>query len=71
MEGKQLYRSRTNRQIAGVCAGLAEYFNVDPVIVRVLFVVTALTGGPGLLAYIVLAMVMPEEGKEKAKHVDV
>lgn len=58
---KRLYRSRTNKQIAGVAGGLAEYFNVDPTLVRILFVLFALAGGPGLLLYIVLWLVMPEE----------
>ena len=57
---KRLYRSRTERQLAGVCGGLAEYFGVDPTIVRVLFIAFALLGGPGLLLYIILALVIPE-----------
>lgn len=61
METKRLFRSRTNRSIAGVCGGLGEYFNVDPTLVRLLFVVFALAGGPGLLAYIILWLIMPEE----------
>jgi phage shock protein C len=60
-EGKRLYRSTTDRMVAGVCTGLAEYFNVDPTLVRLLFVIFALAGGPGLLAYIVLWLVVPEE----------
>lgn len=58
---KKLYRSRTQRNIAGVCGGLAEYFNIDVTLVRILFVVLTLTGGPGLLAYIILWLIMPEE----------
>ncbi|MDX2161496.1 MAG: PspC domain-containing protein [bacterium] len=57
---KRLARSRTDRQIAGVAGGLAVYFNTDPTIIRILFVVLALVGGPGLLLYIILALVMPE-----------
>ena len=57
---KRLYRSRTDRQLAGVCRGLGEYFGVDPTIVRLIFVVLALAGGPGLLLYIILALVIPE-----------
>jgi phage shock protein C len=53
-------RSRTNRRLAGVCGGIAEYFNVDPTLVRVGFVLgTLFTGGTGFLAYIVLWIVMP------------
>ncbi len=61
METKRLYRSRTERQLAGVCGGLAEYFGVDPTIVRILFVILALAGGPGLIFYIILALIIPEE----------
>ena len=59
---KRLYRSRTERMVAGVCGGLAEYFDIDPTIVRLVFVLLALAGGPGLLIYIVMAIVVPEEG---------
>lgn len=59
---KRLYRSRTDRKLAGVCAGLADYFGVDPTIVRILFVLLALAGGPGLIFYIILALIIPEEG---------
>ncbi len=73
MEGKKLYRSKSNRNLAGVCGGLGEYFNVDPVLVRIIFVLTTFAGGPGLIAYILLALIMPEEGssKEKNKYVEV
>ena len=59
---KKLYRSRDDRMIAGVCGGLAEYFSVDPVIVRVIAVLLLFPGGaPGLLPYIVLWIVVPEK----------
>lgn len=57
---KRLFRSRSERMVAGVCGGLAEYFNIDPTIVRVLFVAMSLLGGPGLILYIILAIVVPE-----------
>jgi phage shock protein C len=57
---KKLYRSRSDRMLAGVCGGLAEYFGVDPTIVRILFVLFALAGGPGLILYIILMLVIPE-----------
>ena len=57
---KRLTRSNKDKKIAGVCAGIAEYFNVDPTVVRLLFVVAALLGGPGLLLYIILWIIMPE-----------
>jgi phage shock protein C len=59
-EPRRLYRSRSNRQLAGVCGGLADYFNIDATLVRVLFVVLAVLGGSGLLAYILFWIVVPE-----------
>ncbi|MBN1451033.1 MAG: PspC domain-containing protein [Anaerolineales bacterium] len=58
---KQLTRSNTNRMIAGVCAGLGEYLNIDPTVVRLLFVLGFFLTGPGILiAYLVMAVVVPE-----------
>ncbi len=57
---KRLYRSTSDKKLGGVCAGLAEYFNVDPTLVRAAFLLFALAGGPGLFVYIVLYFVMPE-----------
>lgn len=57
---KQLYRSESNKMLAGVCGGIAEYFNADPTLVRIGAVVLVLiTGGAGILAYIVAAIVIP------------
>lgn len=56
----RLMRSRTDRRIAGVCGGLAEYFGVDPMIIRAVFVIMAFIPGPSVLPYIVLWIVMPE-----------
>jgi phage shock protein C len=58
---KRLQRSRTEKMIAGVCGGLAEYFDVDPTVVRILWVIITLLGGAGLLLYIILWVVMPLE----------
>lgn len=58
---KRLYRSRKNRVIAGVAAGIADYFDIDPIIVRLLFVILAFGQGSGLLAYIIGWIVIPEE----------
>ncbi|MGB9634127.1 MAG: PspC domain-containing protein [Chloroflexaceae bacterium] len=55
----RLRRSATESMVAGVCGGLAEYFNIDPVIVRLIFVVVTLTSGLGLPAYLILWVVMP------------
>ena len=60
MASQKLYRSRSDRMIAGVAGGLAEYLNIDPTIVRLLFVVAALMGGPGALVYIILWIITPE-----------
>lgn len=61
-ETKKLYRSRTNRMIAGVCAGLADFFGIDPTVVRIVFVAGALLGfGSFVLIYLVLFIVVPEE----------
>lgn len=59
-QSKKLYRSKTNRVIAGVAGGLGEYFSIDPVIFRVLFVALAFAGGSGLLLYIIGMLVIPE-----------
>jgi phage shock protein C len=57
----RLYRSRRNRVFAGVAGGLGEYFDIDPVFVRVIFVVATLAGASGILAYIILWIVVPKE----------
>jgi len=61
---KKLYRSRTDRMIWGVCGGLAKYFDMDPVIVRVIAVVSIFVTGLGILAYIIMAIVVPLEDSE-------
>lgn len=58
---KRLYRSRENRMIGGVCSGLGEYLTLDPTLVRLLFILFALTGGSGILAYLIMLLVIPEE----------
>ena len=57
---KRLYKSETDKVIFGVCGGIAEYFETDPVIIRLLVVVFALTGGAGILFYILAAIIMRE-----------
>ena len=59
---KQLTRSLTNRMIAGVCAGLGEYLNIDPTVVRLMFVLGFFLAGPAIfLVYLIMAIVTPEE----------
>lgn len=60
---KRLYRSTTDKKIFGVCGGLAEYFNIDPVIIRVIWAVLALCYGTGLLLYLIMAFVVPVQGR--------
>ena len=57
---RRLVRVREGRMLAGVCTGIARYFNVDPAIVRVIFAVLAFAGGSGFLIYLVAWIVMPE-----------
>ena len=57
----RLHKSHTNKQVAGVCGGIAEYLHVDPSIVRLVTVVLMFGWGSGLLAYIICALVLPEE----------
>ncbi len=58
---KKLYRSEKDKMIGGVCGGLAEYFEVDATLVRLLFVVATIFGGVGLLPYVILWVVIPTE----------
>jgi phage shock protein C len=60
-EYRKLYRSRSERMIGGVCGGIGEYFGIDPTLVRLLFVVATLFGGPaGPVAYLIFLIVVPE-----------
>ena len=58
---KRVYRSRLDRMVGGVCGGLGEYFEVDPTLIRLLFVLGTLAGGPGVIAYLILLVVVPLE----------
>ena len=60
-EIKRLYRSHDERMLGGVCGGLAEYLHTDPTLIRVLFVLFALAGGPGIIAYLILWIIVPLE----------
>ncbi len=64
---KQLFRSRTNYVIFGVCGGLGDYFGVDPIILRVLLVFLVLWAGSGVLLYLVLAFLIPRSPIETKK----
>lgn len=70
MENKRLYRSRTDRMIGGVCGGLADFFNIDPTIVRLIFVLLLLTGSAGFWIYIIMLIVVPEEPRGSSEVID-
>ena len=59
MSDKRLYRSRIQRMLCGVCGGIGEYFNIDPTVIRLVFVLFGCTGG-GILAYIIAAIIIPD-----------
>ncbi|MBE9473398.1 MAG: PspC domain-containing protein [Chloroflexi bacterium] len=60
-EKKRLYRSRSDRWLAGVCGGIGDYFDTDPTVIRVIFVLAALIMGGGLLIYLILWLIIPLE----------
>lgn len=66
---KKLTRSNDDVMVAGVAAGLAEYLNIDPVLVRLLFVLTTVFGGHGFWIYLVLWLIMPQESVSEKIHV--
>nr|WP_318000715.1 PspC domain-containing protein [uncultured Faecalibacillus sp.] len=61
---KRLYRSKKDKMLAGICGGLAEYFDVDPSLVRLATVLLCLYAGTGLLVYIIAAIIIPEASVE-------
>ena len=61
---KKLYKSNTNKMLEGVCGGIAEYFGIDPTIVRLAWVVFCALGGSGILAYIIAAIIIPSTPQE-------
>jgi phage shock protein C len=56
---RRLYRSKTNRMISGVCSGIADYFNIDAVIVRIIWLFLSFFGGMGIIAYIICLIMIP------------
>ena len=63
MNVKRLYRSDSNRMLCGVCAGIAEYFNLDPTLIRLAWALFCVLGGSGVLAYILAAIIIPPESR--------
>ena len=58
---KRLYKSSTDKKVCGVCGGIANYFDVDPTVIRLIWVIFTLVGGSGLIAYIIAAIIVPDE----------
>ncbi|MCA9917466.1 MAG: PspC domain-containing protein [Anaerolineales bacterium] len=67
MSNKRLVRNTHDEMLGGVCSGIANYLNVDPVIVRLVFVLLALGGGHGVIAYVILWLLMPTDEEPVAK----
>lgn len=63
MDVKRLCKSEKNKIFCGVCGGIAEYLNIDPSVVRVLWVLFACLGGSGILAYLIIAVILPDVNK--------
>ena len=63
MNGKRLYRSESSRMLCGVCACIAEYFNLDPTLIRLAWALFCILGGSGVLAYILAAIIIPPESR--------
>ncbi|MGI6181564.1 MAG: PspC domain-containing protein [Agathobaculum sp.] len=61
MKGKKLYRSESNRMLCGVCAGIAEYFDIDPTLVRLGWVLLSFLGFSGIIAYVIAAIIIPTQ----------
>jgi phage shock protein PspC (stress-responsive transcriptional regulator) len=66
---KRLYRSKTNRVVAGVCGGIGEYLDIDPILVRIAWILFCFMGGAGILAYFISMVIIPENPQEKAPEV--
>ncbi len=58
---KRLYKSDKDKKVCGVCGGIANYFDADPTVIRLAWVIFTLAGGSGLIAYIIAAIIMPED----------
>ncbi|MBR9976526.1 MAG: PspC domain-containing protein [Bacteroidetes bacterium] len=67
---KRLYRNTSRKMIGGVCSGIADYFSIDPVLVRLLFIILVLHNGIGILAYVILWIVVPQQRASTATYSD-
>lgn len=68
LKGRTLRRSKNDRFVAGVCGGLGEYFEIDPLIFRLIFVLLTIFAGSGIIIYIIFWILMPEEGEKRAEN---
>ena len=68
---KKLYKDRQNEKICSVCAGIAKYFSIDPTLVRLGWVAFCILGGSGVLAYIICALVIPDDPNKPNDIIDV
>jgi phage shock protein C len=68
---KKLYRSKSDRVIFGICGGLGEYFEVDSLILRILFILLTFTGGSGIVIYLILAVIIPNSEGKKVKSKEI
>lgn len=59
MKNKRLYKIEHGKKLCGVCGGIAEYFDIDPTLIRLLWILFTACGGAGILAYIIVAIIMP------------
>ena len=59
--GKRLHKSESDKKLCGVCGGIAEYFDIDPTLVRLAWIIFCLAGGSGVLGSLIAALVMPED----------
>ena len=63
MNNKKLYRSMADKKLCGVCGGLGEYFDIDPTVIRLLWVIFTFMGGAGFFAYIICAIIVPQQNQ--------
>ena len=68
-KGKRLVRSKKDRYLAGVCGGLGEYFDIDPLVFRLLFIILTIFAGSGIIIYIIFWILMPEENENRSNYI--
>ena len=71
MAEKKLLRSTTDKKLLGVCGGVAKYFDIDPTTIRIIWALVSIFGGSGIIAYLVFAIIMPEENSDDDNRFDI